>query len=350
MIAFVIAASNAFQMPAYMASIPLLVPPEKLGRVNGLMQVAQAMRQVVAPALAGFLLLTVGIEGILLMDVATFALGIMTLTLVRFPSVPCQQDKMQKVPSFWSDAKDGWNYIRSRPGLVAILVVMALFMFILSIVGVLITPMILAFSTATALGILTSIGGIGALVGGLVMSSWGGPQRRIHGVLSFLFAAGFLLTLHGLAPSEWLIGLVAFPFFFTTPFIFGSNDVIWQTRVPPELLGRVLAIRQMLMRSLAPLGYLIAGTLAERVFEPLLTATGPLADSLGSVIGAGPGRGIASMFMLGGTLVMLIAGAGYLYRPLRLIEDQLPITALPTKTTSIALDEEDMTILSAANS
>ncbi len=80
----------------------------------------------------------------------------------------------------------------------------------------------------------------------------------------------------------------------------------------------------MLVRWVLPVGYLMAGLLADRVFEPLLMADGALADSLGQIIGVGTGRGIAFMFILGGLLVMVSSAAGYLSPRLRLVEDELP--------------------------
>lgn len=315
----VMSLGNALQLPAYLASIPLLVPRDQLGRIAGLMQTAQAMRQVVAPALAGFLLLTIQIERILLIDVITFAIALLTLNRVIFPRLASGGlgDAPRLMAGWQRDVAAGWRYTRQHPGLLALLAVTALFLFILSIIGVLITPMILTFTTAAMLGLLTSIGGVGMLVGGFVLSAWGGPRRPVLGVLGALGLAGFFLLLHGLRPSVGLIAVVAPCFFFTIPFILGLNDVIWQSKTPADLQGRVLAFREMVSRALLPAAYFVAGPLADGVFEPLLAEGGRLAASLGGVIGVGPGRGIAFMFILGGGLIAALAAAGYGYPRLR---------------------------------
>jgi hypothetical protein len=70
--------------------------------------------------------------------------------------------------------------------------------------------------------------------------------------------------------------------------------------------------------------YLIGGPLADYVFEPRLAANGALADSIGQVIGVGPGRGIALLFSIAGLLIMLTGVVGYLYPHVRRLEDELP--------------------------
>ncbi|MEM9595408.1 MAG: MFS transporter [Acidobacteriota bacterium] len=313
---------NAFQLPAYLATLPLMVPEERLGQANGLTQTAQAIRQVLAPAMAGFLLLEIGIQGVVAIDVVTFLVALVTLMMVRFPR---PEPAEGEIPGgMKGELTFGLAYIFRHPGLLAILLVIAWFSFILSIIGPLITPMILEFTTPAVLGILTSIGGVGMLFGGFAMSSWGGPERRIHGVLGFLMLSGIALMAHGLAPSSVLIGICAFFFFGTLPFVFACNDIIWQTKVAPEVLGKVLAARQMLTRLTAPVGYFVAGPLADHVFEPMLEEGGSLSASVGQVIGVGAGRGIAFMFILGGASVLLVAAIGYLVPSLRRVEDEPP--------------------------
>ncbi len=69
---------------------------------------------------------------------------------------------------------------------------------------------------------------------------------------------------------------------------------------------------------------LMAGPLADRVFEPLLQEDGALAGSVGSIIGTGPGRGIALMFIILGGLSMVFTLIAFLYPRLRNLEDEIP--------------------------
>jgi hypothetical protein len=161
------------------------------------------------------------------------------------------------------------------------------------------------------------------LFGSMLMSAWGGPKRRINGVLGFQLLTGLCFILAGLRPSAQLIAVAAFFFFFSLPFINGSSQAIWQSKIAPQVQGRVFAVRRMIAWSSVPFSYLIAGPLAEYVFEPLLAAEGPLASTVGRLIGAGPGRGIGFLFIIMGILTLLIVLAGYSYPRLRHLEDEV---------------------------
>src|SRR5205085_2062109 len=119
------------------------------------------------------------------------------------------------------------------------------------------------------------------LVGALVMSTWGGPRRRMDGVLGFLAVSGLGIAVGGLRPSPVLIGLGAFIFFFGVPLINGCANSILHVKVVPGMQGRVFATLHMVTGLAVPLAYLVAGPLADYVFEPLLTSDGLLAGSLG---------------------------------------------------------------------
>ena len=75
---------NAFQWPAYTAATTMIVPKEQLGRASGIMQIGRGVAQVVAPGIAGVLLVTIGLRGIILIDFASFTIALMTLLFVRF--------------------------------------------------------------------------------------------------------------------------------------------------------------------------------------------------------------------------------------------------------------------------
>ncbi len=88
--------------------------------------------------------------------------------------------------------------------------------------------------------------------------------------------------------------------------------------------GRVFAFTQMIVAGSGILAFVIAGPLADHVFEPMLASDGVLADSVGSVIGVGPGRGIAFMLILSGCLIQLTCALGYFYRGVRSLESDYP--------------------------
>jgi hypothetical protein len=288
-----------------------------------MVQFGLAASEILAPALAGVLILTVQLEGVILIDFTTFLFAIASLVLVRFPkSQSAHTDKAET--TLKQEFSLGWKFIVARKGLFGLLVFFAVVNFLWGMVGALIVPMILGFTTSDKLGAIISIAGVGMLVGSLIMSIWGGPQRRINGVLNFEFMSGICFLLMGLQPSFWLIAMGAFGAHMTIAIVYGSNQAIWQNKVAPVVQGRVFAAQQMIARAASPLAYLLAGPLADDLFEPLLATNGFLSENAGKIIGTGPGRGIGLLFILMGMIKMAVTVVCHAHPRIRLVEDELP--------------------------
>lgn len=330
------ALGNAFQAPAWMAAIPLLVPKQHLGRANGLVTANDAVALVAAPAIAGALLATVGLGAVLLTDVATFVVAVLTLAAVRFPPTP----KGEHAPtgSLRADVAAGWRYLRDRRGLLWLLTIYAGVNFVLAFFDVLLIPMVVSFASAAAAGGVLSAAGVGMLVGSLAMSAWGGPKReRIAWIMGGIAVGGLCVIVSGLRPSLPLIAAGSVALMLGVPVVNTTSQVIWQLKVAPAMQGRVFALRRMVSQAASPLAIALSGPLADRVFEPLLQPEGGLAGSLGRVIGAGPGRGIAFMFLLAGLGTTLMAAVGWLHPRVRRVEEEIPdqIPDLPAGTPAL---------------
>lgn len=317
------AVCGAFQWPAYTASVTQLVAKEQLGRANGMNQFGRAAAEIFSPLLAGVLVATIGLEGVILIDVGTFLLAVLTLSIVRFPRLPINQTRLN-LTNFQKDLTFGWRYILARKGLLNLLSFEVSVTFIWGMVGALIIPMVLYFSNSEKLGALITIAGTGMLTGSLLMTAWGGPKKRIHGMIFFEMLSGFCFILMGLRPEFWLVALGAFGAHITIAIVFGSKQALWQTKVAPEYQGRVFSAQQMFASLASPLAYLLAGPLAENIFEPWMAAGGALSQQLGSYIGIGLGRGIGLMFILMGLVKIAVSVLGYLNPHVRRIEDELP--------------------------
>lgn len=314
--------ANAFQMPAWLASIPLLVPKPHLGRANGLVQLNEGLSLVMAPALAGALLLWSGLGAVLLIDVVTFLVGVATLGAVRFPSPVA--DAATSTGSVVGDARAGWRYIRDRRGLFGLLWMYASVNFTLSFGNVLYIPLVISFASEAAAGGVMSAAGFGAIAGSVAVSIWGGPKRLVRGTIVAISAAGLGIMSAGLRPSLALIAVSAFCLMAAVPVANTASQVLWQTKVPPAVQGRVFAIRRMISQAISPIAILLAGPLADRVFEPAMTEGGRLAGSIGSVLGTGPGRGVGLMYVIGGLATVAIALIGYSLPRIRHLETELP--------------------------
>lgn len=313
-----------FQQPAFMASTTLLVPKQHYGRAAGLTQLGHAVGQILSPALAGFLILSVEIQGVILIDFITYLIAVASLIVIRIPQPPSQESLEGEQGSILRDAIYGLSYLRARSGLLGMLLLFAFVNFTLGLYSALYTPLILSFSTADVLGTILSVSGIGMLIGSLVMSIWGGTKRKIHSLLGSIFFAGIVLSFTGIRMNTWIIGTSAFLFMFFVPIANSSSQAIWQVKVAADVQGRVFATRRMLASIASPLAYILAGPLADGVFEPLLNEGGALAGSVGKVIGVGPGRGIGLMFIIIGILISLATIVGYSYPRLRNVEAELP--------------------------
>ena len=330
-----ISAFSAFQWPAYSAATTLLVPKAQLGRTSGMVQMGGALSYLISPALSGVMLVTIGLEGIVLADFATFLFALATLALVRFPMPERRVESEANRGSLMKEAVIGWKYIRSRSGLFGLLCIFASTNFVNSLLGPLMFPLILGMTTPDRLGFMVTVVGFGMLLGTVLMSGWGGPKRRIHGVLFFLILSGASTALIGLRPSLPLMITAGFFTMFLMPVVNGSNQAIWQSKVAPDLQGRVFAIRQMIDRSVMPVAYLLAGPLNDKVFEPLLLEGGPLASTLGQIMGTGPGRGTGLLLVVAGLLtIFLVLGLGYLNPRVRRVELELP-DQVPDRTASL---------------
>jgi MFS family permease len=316
---------SAFQEPAYMASITMLVPKKDFARANGMTQMGQAIGSIITPLLAGILFVAIGLKGIILIDLTTFFIAVTPLFIVRIPQpkVEASSDGKKTVAR---DFAKGWQFISRHSGLLGLLLYYAMVNFLLNTVSVLTPPMILAVHSATVLGGTQTAMGVGMLCGGLLMSTWGGPKtRRIPKVIGFITLSVIGLVVAGLGTSPIFPGIGLFILLFFVPIASGTSMAIWQSKVPPEMQGRVFSVRSMISQSMMPIAFLIAGPLADRVFEPLMRDGGALANTfIGTVIGTGPGRGIGLMFVIAGLAGMLVSGLAYMNRHIRNIETELP--------------------------
>lgn len=315
---------KAFQLPAYTASTSMLIPKKYLPRASCVVRSGEACAQLISPLLGGVLLGIVKLQGVILIDLVTFLFALTTLLLVRFPNTKTAAVSEDGKASIWQDVVYGWTYIAVRPGLLVLLILFALDNFVTGVVEVLLTPLVLTFASVTELGTIQSIGGLGVVLGSMAMTIWGGPRSLIRGIFAFDLFAHMIILAFGLRTSLPLFALLNFLFFFSIPIINGCCDAIFLRKVTPEVQGRVFATIKMISMSCIPLAYVVAGPLAERIFEPLMAKNGLLAGSIGEIIGVGTGRGIGLLFITMEIIAILVTVAAYRYPRLWFIEDELP--------------------------
>lgn len=312
--------ATAFQRPAYLAAVAQLVPKPFLGHANGITQLGTGAGALFAPMLGAGLLSLLPLPSILLIDVATFLVAVVTLMLVRFP------DRLfrRREEPVGTQIVNGWRYVAKRPGLLAVLKFFIVDHLLYSAGFALIIPLVLMEHGVATLGVVLTAGGLGSLLGALTMGIWGGTRRRANGMILFMGANNLGLLVIGVVGEPWLVAAAMFGMAFTESLIDGHWIALVQKKVGLELQGRVLAIFITIVTVVMPLSYLVVGPLADLVFRPMLRPDGPLADTAGAVLGTGPGRGLALVIVVSGLLLTGWTVRAWFNRRLRLLEDVLP--------------------------
>ena len=159
-------AFNAFQYPAMSSATSLLVPKESLARASGMVQVGLGLAQMVAPLLGGFLLDSVGLGGILIVDVTTFSFAVVVLSILRFPVARLSASGLKANQSVRDDLLFGWNYIRDRKPLLYLLFFLGGLNLFGGITWTLLMPLVKSLGSASELGVVISLGGVGVIIGG----------------------------------------------------------------------------------------------------------------------------------------------------------------------------------------
>jgi MFS family permease len=320
---------QTLQWTSFSAATTVLVPKEGLVRAGGLVQLAQTASLIVSPLIAGTLIMLIPISAMLVLDIISYVFAFLTIVLVTVPTPPRTILKV-KNNGITDEIRQGWGYIKDRPGLLYFLIFFTVENFGFAIIYVLLMPMILSFSSPLVLSRILSAFGLGLLLSGILMSVWRGPTYRVRFILGVAFLQGLGLGACGVQQSVWLIGIGLCIVGFGLPIVNSCTQAVWQTKAAPDIQGRVFAVRRMLVQATTPIAYILAGPLADRVFGPLLVPGGAWAHSVGRFIGVGAGRGIAFLFIVAGAIVMVAAVGAWMVTPLRELESEVPDALVET--------------------
>ena len=268
---------------------------------------------------------TVGMKGIIIIDITTYLLALLTLIFVRIPQPEVKEEASNRF-SIFKDVAFGWKYLVARKGLFGLLLYFAAVNFFMNISAVMLGPLVLSFGSATSLGITQTVMGVGMLAGSLIMSVWGGfKQGKVKATIGFivLSALGFMVA--GLQPSVVYVSAGLFLLMFFLPFGSGPSAALFAAKIAPDVQGRVFATRSMISQSMMPVAFLLSGILADNVFNPLLVEGGALANTfVGRWLGVGQTRGIGLMMLSSGLILVVVSLLVYLNPRIRNIESEIP--------------------------
>lgn len=291
--------------PAYKATITDLLPEEQFAKASGLVQLAGSSKYLFSPVIAGMLLAVVDIEVLLIMDISTVFITIITISAVRRSLVAKPVSK--KKFSLSKDLKEGWRILVSRKGVFTITLLMTVVTYYMGILQILFTPMVLPLSNAKTLGIVQSVSATGLLLGSLFIGVFNVNQRYTRVLSVGLLVAGIFFSLIGVSSNIYVIAAAGFLFFATLPFVNTSADVLIRTNIPNEAQGRAWGMIGVVSQFGYVAAYASAGLLSDHIFNPLMDEGGLLASTVGKWIGSGQGRGIGLLFIISGILVIVLA-------------------------------------------
>lgn len=308
---------GAFHFPAMGASTSLMVPDKHLARVGGMNQTLQGVVSIFSPPLGALLISILPTEKVLAIDIATAALAVLPLLFISIPKPPRQVALMNghvKKTSYFDDLVEGFRYVIKWPGLFGVILLAMLLNFLLSPGGSLLPLVVKEIFNGGALqlGWVESVFGVGVILGGLLLSAWGGFKRRIVTTLCGVIGIGTGVLIIGIAPADWFWMLLVanFIFGFTQVFANGPLNAILQSAVALDMQGRVFSLVSAGATAMMPLSLLIAGPISDRL-------------------------GIRTWYMVGGALCILVTLAAFNIPAIMNIEEnkrELPVTTAEEPT------------------
>ena len=317
------AAFASLERPAFQASVAMLVPDSHRDRANAIGQMVYPAAGVVAPAAAGVLYAMVGVAGSIAIDIATFVVAIAVLAVVRIPRPAETAEGVAMRASVWRQVFDGFRYLAARPALFGFCGYVSIVNFIANVAIALLTPYVLARTgSAQLFGVVLAVMNVGGIAGALLISAGARLGSRMQTVMLGVVGASFFLGLAGAARDAPAIAASLFLEELALAF---SNAPFWslmQAKVPPDLQGRVFSAYMQLILLVSPLAFLVAGPLADRVFEPARRL--PVWRRVDWLVGSGPGAGMGLMFVVAGALVLGLSLAVYAIPAVRRLETDLP--------------------------
>lgn len=315
---------SQIQILAYQASVSLMVPKQQYTRVSSMASIVHYGSNIVGPALAGVLYPIIELSGIVAIDLITFAIAFITLSVA---SIPQPDVKTAPQSEDWkTQLTFGFCYVWQQPSLKALLLFTVLFTFAHDLGAALQKPMLLARTDGDPIVVasVSAAAGIGGVAGAVLLSLWGGPQRRIYGLLGGYIGAGISKMTFGLGqlPAVWVPAQVCSSLNF--PLLGSCRSALWMDNISSESQGRVFAANSLVTQIASAIAVLLAGPLADRVLEPAMAS----GNWLSPIFGSGPGAGMAILYFICSLALLLIGISGFWVPQLRAIE-QSPVHKLP---------------------
>jgi len=273
------------QTPAVNAMLPQIVPPKRLIRIGGLNASLNSITFLLSPAVGGAILNAFDFEYTLFVDITT---AILALTIMSFIKVPLHKKAREKTKGgYFDDMKAGMKYVLHSPFLRTLFIFFAIFMFMV-VPAAQLTPLMVArnFGGGVLYLSYTEIAfSAGSIVGGVIITMWGGFKNRMHTVALAAICFGVLTVLLGLTTVFYAFIVIMVVTGVAMPWFATPAQVLLQEQVDQNMQGRIFSLVQIVMTSMMPLGMVIFGPMADRMkVEYLLFFTGAVMAALGILV------------------------------------------------------------------
>ena len=306
---FISGTLGTFQNPAFGASIPMLVPTDKLTRANGLLQFSSAIQNLLAPVIAGFLYPLIELKGLFIIDFVSFFFALASIAFIKIPQPLIEKTKDSLVLAALKDLKYAWKYLIQKEGLMQLIVFFAFLNFIANLSMILLGPLMMSVYNSQAYGNVQAGIGLAMLLGGLCSSLIPDTKNKIKRILLILSLCSIGPIISGTTLNRIIITAGFFIFMFPVPYVNTLLMSIFQIKIERNVLGRVGALMTAILAAITPIAYLCAGPLADYVFEPLMNEKG---------------RGIGLIFIISGILLIISCLLMRLNKTVTSIEKRLP--------------------------
>lgn len=303
--------------PAYKATVSDLLTEEQYTKASGLVQLAGSAKFLISPVIAGFLLAVSDIKLLLIIDICTFFVTVLTTFVVRrgLASKTCEQTK-----SFIREFKEGWYAVSKNRGVLVLIIITSVMTFFLGFIETLSRPMLLAFTNSSVIGTIETIVASGMLVSSVILGFFSIKKGYVKILSVALFCAGIFMAVFGSREHIILICISGFLFFAMLPFANTTLDFLVRINIDNSVQGRAWSLIGVISQLGFVAAYALSGILADFVFTPLLIDGGVLVDSVGKIIGTGSGRGTGFLIIIAGVLLCVTSVILYNLKSVKKLE------------------------------
>ncbi len=254
---------QGFQMPVSVAVTSLMVPDEKIKKINAIQQILGSVLMISTPAIGAYLISVFPIQQIYWLDVISFIPTAIVLLFIRIPKVS-EDGKSQKM-SFKKDFGEGLNYIK-KSGLMSVFFMFAMANFIVVPIFSLLPLLVVDHhqGTVTQYGITEIMFHVGLLLGSFILIA-SKKKSTMKSVVTFGVLLSVSLLLMAFVPQGlfWLFYITCAILGLVLAFIDTQLISVLQTNIPKELQGRVFSTMFTIIKSINPIGLVIWGVLGQ---------------------------------------------------------------------------------------